>query len=179
MLRFILLACLMAFVGTAPISAHQGEDAPATGVEIGTLFGLTHLDAGNGTDATTISVPGGGPPLSSLYVLSFPSETLAIGSEFGFTRVSRYSSQHLFSFGGRIAFFLKSNAMSDAYILGQTLMLKGDSDSNLSIGAGLGYQWRVGPAFVLRAEGRYRRWFEDDVNDISLTLGLGTRLSSR
>ena len=90
--------------------------------------------------------------------------------------------------GGQAAFFLQSNAVSGPYLLGHGALahtkdsgyaFSDDSESEFSVGAGLGYQWRLGPAFVLRAEGRYRRWFEDEVNDFSLTLGLGTRLSGR
>ena len=57
MLRFILLACLTAFVATAPVFAHQGEDAPATGVEIGTLFGLSRFSAEGEGELSLIGVP--------------------------------------------------------------------------------------------------------------------------
>jgi len=37
-------------VATTPVFAQQGENAPATGVEIGTLFGFSRLSAeGEGT----------------------------------------------------------------------------------------------------------------------------------
>lgn len=139
-MRFILLICLTAFVATAPVFAHPEKAAPATGVEIGTLFGLSHFPS---RELTIIGIP---DPLvfsltfatPSLYVLWFPSERLALGSEFNF-------------------------------------------------GVGLGYQWRVGPAFVLRTEGRYRMWFLDEefpliadgTNEFSLFIGLGTRLGGR
>ena len=94
MLRFILVACLTAFVTTAPIFAHQEADAPAPGVEIGTLFGLSRF-SGEGEGATAIAVPAPpslffafAPGNPSLYVSWFPSEQLAIGPEFSFGRFS-------------------------------------------------------------------------------------------
>ncbi|MYA21538.1 MAG: hypothetical protein F4Z30_01565 [Gemmatimonadetes bacterium] len=56
MLRFIYLACLTAFVTTASVFAHQGEDAPATGVEIGTLFGLSRFSAETSADREELTL---------------------------------------------------------------------------------------------------------------------------
>ena len=195
MLRFTLLACLTAFVATTPVFAHQGEDAPATGIEIGTRFGFSRFFS-EGEGITSIGMPAGaagawgifGYP--SLYVSWFPSEQLAIGPEFSLGTLSfdgdSVSSLYL---GGQGAFFLQSNAVSGLYLQGNGALIglygEGDSEHIFSAGAGLGYQWRVGSAFVVKAEGRYRRWFnefeefEEGLNDFSLTLGLGTRLGSR
>ena len=191
MLRFILFACLTAFVATTPVFAHQGEAPPATGVELGTLFGLHYLD----DEATSIAVPTA--PLFSffgipaLYVSWFPGEHLAIGPEFSFGRSSLsgddFTSLYL---GGRGAFFLQSNAVSGPYLLGKgaLVVLESDIDADavFFVGAGLGYQWRVGPAFVLRTEGQYQRGFDsldalfdDGSNNFLFLLGLGTRLGGR
>ena len=184
--------------------------------EIGTQFGHSYLSA-DGEGLTLTGVPTI-PPLSSLYVSWFPSEQLAIGPEFGFGRLSfddsgdEYSLSLLY-LGGRGAFFLPSNAVSGLYLLGNgaLLGLYGDveereiedirtssgSEHIFSAGVGLGYQWRVGPAFVLKAEGRYQRWWVNydeeyydgwdyswrentiGVNQFSFFLGLGTRLDGR
>ncbi len=231
MLRFILLAYLTAFVATTPISAHQGEDAPATGVEIGTLFGLSRFSYGTSVETsydreeitgkmTLIGVPGGSvgvPWYPSLYISWFPSEQLAIGPEFSFWRMSlegeyEYEDKYDDHFddydraevdlstlylGVRGAFSPQSNAVSGPYLLGNGALVglygegrfeedkEAGSEHIFAAGAGLGYQWRVGPAFVVKAEGRYRRWFADfadfagHLNEFSLTLSLGTRLSGR
>ena len=48
------------------------------------------------------------------------------------------------------------------------------SDTDVSLGAGMGYRWRMGSGLVVRAEGGYRRWFDDfGTNEFSLLLGLG------
>ncbi len=163
----------------------ETEEA-ATGAEIGTLFGFSHLSS-DGDGITMIGAPGGfigGFGTPSLYVSWFPSEKLTIGPEFNFGRIAvdgdGITSLYL---GGRGAFFPNSNALPGVYILGQSALIvlsdEYDSETDFSAGAGLGYQWRLGPAFVLRAEGRYRLWFEDEVNDFSLLLGLGTRLNGK
>ena len=77
--------------------------------------------------------------------------------------------------------------MSGPYILGLGALARvatdgtgfDESETDFSAGAGLGYQWRLGSALVLRAEGRYRRWFNEEINDLSLIIGLGTRLGGR
>lgn len=231
MLRFILLACLTAFVTTASVFAHQGKDAPATGVEIGTLFGLSRFSAETSAETsydreeltgkiTLMGVPGGlvGPFGPSLYVSWFPSEQLAIGPEFSFGRMSfegeyEYEDKNddyyddydradfnlsTLYLGCRGAFFPQSNAVSGPYLLANGALMglygefrsdddKADGSEHIfTAGAGLGYQWRVGSAFVVKAEGRYRRWFAEldefdefdaGLGEFSLTLSLGTRLS--
>ena len=202
MLRFILLICLTAFVATAPVFAHPEKDAPATGVEIGTLFGLSHSPS---RKLTIVGIP---DPLvfsftfatPSLYVSWFPSERLALGSEFSFGRSKDGHGVETTTlyFGIRGAFFLRSNAVSGPYTLLNGALLSlyeaipfegyGSSFEHMfHAGVGLGYQWRMGPAFVLRTEGRYRMWFLDEefpliadgTNEFSLFIGLGTRLGGR
>ena len=81
--------------------------------------------------------------------------------------------------------------MSTPYVLGRvsTTILNGDSSSSdagsttlTSFGIGLGYQWRIGAAFVFRAEGQYQRLLlsdaDNDANEFSLTIGVGTRFGS-
>lgn len=199
MLRFILLACLTAFVATAPVFAHPEKDAPAMGVEIGTLFGFSRISwatAGGpitllGVPATPVGNSGFGIGNPSLYVSWFPSERLAIGPEFGFGDFGArsfdgaYLSKSYLYLGGQGAFFLQSNAVSSPYLLGNGALSgvyweSGSSHHDFAAGVGLGYQWRVGPAFVLKAEGRYRQWFRElDEDEFSLLLGLGTRLGGR
>ena len=184
-----------------------GAEEAGADIEIGTLFGVSYLSFDGDDEATVIGVPSAmrfahfGNP--SLYVSWFPTEKLSIGPEFSFGRFStRYNSETSLYLGGRGAFFLRSNAVSNPYLLGHSAMLLVDdtvidssevpffSGAGLGFfaGVGLGYQWRIGPAFVLRAEGRYRRWFavavdrveprlfRDIPNDeLSFMIGLGTK----
>ena len=184
------------------------KDAPATGVEIGTLFGVTRFES-----FTHLNMPGGAlfgglGPLPAFYVSWSPSERVAIGPEVNFGRSSDDdSSLTSLWLGCRAAFFLRSSsilrqpkdeprgghavstpngsAMSGIYILGQGALtwydgsvsiFSVDHDTDFSAGLGMGYLWRVGPAFTLRMEGQYRRWFDAESNNFSFVFGLGTRL---
>lgn len=179
----------IAKIAKEPVAGTEGTSG---GIEIGTLFGISHLAYDDHDGGTWIGVPAPTWNIignSSLYVSWFPAEKLSIGPEFGFGRTS-YSYHSVTSstlyLGGRCAFFLQSNTVSGAYLLGHSALLfvgedEDDFEGHFFAGAGLGYQWRMAsePAFALRVEGRYRRWFDDKANDFSLTLGLGTRLGGR
>ena len=49
-----------------------------------------------------------------------------------------------------------------------------------SFGIGIGYQWRIGYAFVLRTEVQYQRVLveEENANEFSLVIGIGTRFGN-
>ena len=156
--------------------------------EVGTLFGVSHSRAAD-ENITTISVPGsylgGGFSLPALYVSWFPSERVSIGPEvnFGWAAFSDESILATLSFGGQATFFFQSNSISGSYITGRitrqaTVLVSDfwtDSGTDYAIGGGLGHQWRIGPAFVLRMEGVYQRWFDAEINNVLFILGLGTR----
>ncbi len=160
------------------------------GIEIGTLFGFFDLSGGGGT---MIGAPGGGLigdliGVPSLYVMWFSDKKLSLGPEFNLIRMSDRGNLTSLYLGGRISVFRKTNAVSGAYMSGQVALRHlrvensvglDDSDTDFSMGAGLGYQWRIRSAFVLGMEGRYGRWFEEQVNVFSLLLRMSTRLGGR
>ena len=153
--------------------------ALATGVEIGTLFGITHIPGDD--NFTSIQVGGGvgSAYLPTLYVTQFLSERMAIGSEIAFARTSFVQSLTTLFLGFRAGFLPRGNSRSGIYALGQgsisSTFAPYDSGADFSAGVGMGYQCRVGPAFVLRMEVQYRRWL-DASDNVLLVLGLGTRL---
>ena len=186
MQRYILVVCLSVCLATVTVSAQQTESA--SGTEIGTLFGLSHFST-DGDGTTLIGVPSAlgssiaGNP--SIYVSWFLNERFSIGPEFGLGRFSAegisFTSLYL---AGRTAFHSGNVTMSGAYVFGRGALRvisaggsgESDSDTDASLGAGLGYRWRVGSGFIVRAEGGYRRWFDDTgTNDFSLLLGFGAR----
>lgn len=182
MLRVIVAGCLAVLVVAAPVFAQEME-APA-GLEIGTLFGLTHHSS-DGEGFTVIGLPSsptlGIPGIPSLYVSWFPGGNIEVGPEFSIGRTAGdvYGITSLYV-GGRGAFFPLGDTTSGLYVLSHGALRfididPGDSVTDFAAGGGLGYQWRLGPAFVLRSEGRYRRWFDDGVNNFSLLLGLAAR----
>ena len=184
MSRHILPVCLSLCLAAISVSAQQMESA--SGVEIGTLFGLSRFST-DGDAATLIGLPSApgssiaGNP--SIYVAWFPNDRLSIGPEVSLGRFSveqvSFTSVYL---AGRTEFHSGGVATSGAYILGRGALrhvsaeTSGDSDAatDFGLGAGVGYRWRVGSSLVVRAEGGYRRWFEEPgTNDFSLLLGIG------
>ena len=182
MLRSTAVACLAAIMLTAPVSAQETESV--RGFEIGTLFGLTHHST-DGEGSTVIGLPSsptlGIPGIPSLYVSWFPLADVSIGSEFSVGRTAGdvFGITSLY-FGGRGTIFPLGLSRSGLYVLCHGALRHFDlrerpSVTDFAAGGGLGYRRRLGPAFVFRAEGRYRRWFDDGVNDFSLLVGLGAR----
>ncbi len=171
----------------------------ATAQEVGMLFGVASRGTDDTGDGTLIQFPGGeipgpAPSLPSLYVSWLPGEQLAIGPEFAFRRTSsdfEYVGESFDStlnalwLGGRAAFFPGGSSRPGIYLLGQGSLswvdwadrvTKDYSETDYSAGFGLGYQWRIRPALLLRMEGQYRRWLDAEADVFSLVLGLGVRL---
>lgn len=197
-LGFVLLASLL--LAIAPALANE--------FEIGTQFGISHLIP-DGDDSTTsityTRLPSStfldiGSSPTSLYATWFPNQQFGIGPEFSFGRFSiseEYWGERedvgitSFHLGGRAAFFPLSHLRSSPYVLGRVsittfsgddLFYYDDIETLTSFGFGLGYQWRIGDAFVFRAEGQYQRLLlpdeEDDANEFSLIFGIGTRFGN-
>ncbi len=174
--------------------------ALATDFEVGTQFGISHQIPDDNepfsasvttTHILSAGYSGGSP--TSLYASWYPSKQLAVGPEFNFARVSISAelweeTATSFYLGGRAAYFLLSHAVSGPYILGRisTTVFGGeaqsilDNENMMSFGGGLGYQWRIGTALVLRTEGQYHRSLIKDrnLNEFSLVIGIGTRFGS-
>ena len=215
---------LLTGIGTkvGQVNPEQGVHTPR--VEIGTLFGLSHLrPASDDGGVTIIGAPGQSMLYlgdQTLYVSWFPSKQLAIRPEFSLSQFSD-GVEHITALylGGQGAFFPNSNATSGPYILGRgglwirpyesgyeeidvyggsgdydepdvydeppidkepELYDEPEAEPVFSVGAGLGYQWHLGSAFVLRMEARYQRWLgEYSGNGLSLLVGIGTRLGGR
>ena len=181
-------------------SPRTEASASAARVEMGMLFGVVSRGADDTGGGTMIDLPGGeipgpGRSLPALHVSWLAGERLAIGPEFAFRRTSSdfeylgesfdTTSSELW-LGGRAAFFPGSSSMPGIYLLGQGSLSWYDwvdrvsrndgSETDYSAGFGMGYQWRIGPALLLRMEGHYRRWLDAEADVFSLVLGLGTRL---
>ena len=186
-----------------------GVSALATEFEIGTQFGISRLILDSDDSTTNITytrLPSGtffdvGSSPTSLYATWFPGKQFAIGPEFSFGRTSvseeywgeeETGSITILYLGGRASYFLLSHAVSSPYVLGRVshTVLSGEEsflfDENqtlTSFGGGVGYQWRIGSAFVLWAEGQYQRVLISDedegANEFSLTIGIGTRFGKQ
>ena len=181
--------------------------------EIGTQFGISHLvpEIDDDYALTYTRVPSGSffdisSTPTSLYATWFLGKHFAIGQEFSFgstvfhededSWVEENTNVTSLYVGGRAAYFLYKHTMSSPYVLARVSMTTFHGEGPLfidgsttltSFGVGLGYQWRIGQAFVLRTEGQYQRVslsFEDDfngdetANEFSFIIGIGTRFGT-
>ncbi len=184
---------------------------PALGTtefEIGTRFGISHIIPeadGSTTSLTYTRLPSStlldiSSP-TSLYATWFPSQQFGIGPEFSFGRTS-VSSEYwgesetesitILYLGGRVLYFLQSHAVSNPYVLGRVsttifnaedAFFDGGNQTLINFGIGLGYQWCIDSAFVMRVEAQYQRLLlpdeEGNANEFSLIFGIGTRFGKR
>ncbi len=190
--------------------AFSSPTAFATDFEIGTLFGISRMSSTNSDDDSTVTysrLPSGAildisASPTVLYALFYPTKQFGIGPEFSYGSTSlsaeywgereteTVSTLHL---GGRAAFFLTDYALSSPYLMGRASLTQfsgdsesffspGDTESITSVGIGVGYQFVIKPAFVLRFEGQYNRLMitdgDDPLNEFSLRIGIGTQFGN-
>ncbi len=205
-IAFLMLAA-------APIATGSPTVNPTFDFEIGTQFGMSHLMP-DSEDSSTASItftrlPSGtfvdiGSSPTSLCATVFFGKHFAMGSEFGFGRISvsdeswdgedtgSITTLHL---AGRATYFPFRHFVSSPYVFGRItrtifsgediLFFDADDLFLASLGGGFGYQWRIGDAFVLRTEAQYQRVFDDDTIDadgnaheFSFIIGIGTRFGN-
>lgn len=154
-----------------------GQQKPS--VELGgQILGVTTL-LESGERLTVIGLPGAGlTGQSMLYASFFPSEALIVEPEFSFWSLSSDGETlSVLSLTGQLAYLFNGAARSSPYVSGHASVLRlsgdGDSDSTTGAGAGLGFRGIVRQYFSFRIEGRYRRWFDSDTNELSLLLTFG------
>ena len=199
----LTLSCLTLIAFTSPT-------AFATDFEIGTLFGISRMSSTDSDDDTTVTytrLPSGslldiGASPTALYAMFYPAKQFGIGPEFSYGATSvtdeywgerdteSFFTLHL---GGRAMFFLTDYALSSPYLMGRASITQfggdsdsffwsGDTESITSIGLGVGYQFVINPAFVLRFEGQYSILrvtdADDPLNEFSLRIGIGTRFGN-
>ena len=201
----VLMSLVLPIVPTSAIDFEIGT-------QFGVSHLVPNVDDDYAVSLTYTRVPSGSffdtsstPP--SIYATWFIGKHFAIGPEFSFGRtVFHEDSEYVedsweeentnimsLSLGGRVAYFLRNYTRSSPYVLTRVSMatfhgegpLFFDGSATLtSFGVGLGHQWRIGQAFVLRTEGQYQRVslsFEDDfggdetANEFSFIIGIGTR----
>lgn len=196
---------------TVPASAIDFE----IGTQFGVSHLVPNVDDDYAVSLTYTRAPSGSffdisstPP--SIYATWFLGKHFAIGPEFSFGSTAFHEESEYFEdsgeeentnimslyLGGRAAYFLRNYTRSSPYVLARVSMATFHGEGALfidgsttltSFGVGLGHQWRIGQAFVLRTEGQYQRVslaFEDDfngdetANEFSFIIGIGTRFGT-
>ena len=151
--RKIIVSILTVF-GFAVIVSLVSPIVPAlaTGFEVGTQFGISHLtpvsEGDSSTSFTYVQVPSGtfldiGTSPTSLYVTWFPGKQFAIGPEFSFGRISIYeeysgetetTSITSLYLGGRVSYFLRNHTVSTPYLLGRVSHTIFNSEDSFFLG---------------------------------------------
>ncbi len=162
-------------LATAPGTAYAQS---GTTVEIGTQGGLSILRDGGGT-VTTIALPGGGFGGSAVvYATLFGSSGAAFEPRLGFRRSSSDgSSFSILDAAGRVKYLVRGAEESSAYFFGEGALVRGsggsDSETEFGAGAGVGLRHLARPQVAVNLEAGYRRWFDAEMNEFTLSLGVG------
>ena len=150
------------------------------GAEIGTSLGVTIL-SGGGESVTHFGIPGTGIFGQPTMYVTIPSGPLLLEPQIAFNIFSSDGeTATTVGLGGQVGYAFQGAAVNSAYIAGsgafQSLSGGGDSESDFGAGAALGYRIMLGTSGVMRVEGRFRRWFDSELNEFALALGFAVRL---
>lgn len=167
-------AVLLAAALLVPIA---GQAQQRTTIELGTGVGASIL-ANNGT-LTHIGAPGAGvvgqAPLYASFMFGAgmmiqPEISLAILTGEGETLTT-------LGFGTQVGYLFSGADRNSAYAAAsgalQYASFAGESDSEFAAGGRVGYRIVVNSGFAVSLEGGYRRWFDSDLNEITIALRLG------
>jgi len=178
------LAAVLTFAVLVPCAAQA-----QTTVEIGTGIGAAINFAG-GSTVTQIGVPGPGVGVMGLlgqapiYVGFFVNDAILVEPEIAFNLVtgegetitSLGSALHLgYSFNGARA---NSPYVTVNGALQWIDVSDAGSESEFGAGARIGYRFMVNEGFATSIEAGYRRWFDSEVNEVTIGIRLGGIISS-
>lgn len=172
--RFPAFAALLLF----PVTAY----AQGPTIEIGSGLGASILT--NGGSLTHIGVPGAGiVGQAPLYVNLFFGRGVLIQPEVSFNILSG-GGETLTTLGvaGHLGYTFSGAAANSAYASVGGAVQYADSDfgsnSEFGVGARVGYRVLVNTGFAIGFEGGFRRWFDSEVNEITIAIRLGGIVSA-
>jgi hypothetical protein len=177
MKKLAAVLAMAALLVPAAVQA-QGE----TTIEIGTGIGASIL--ANGGTLTHIGAPGAGiVGQAPLYASFFFGRGMMVQPEMSLNILSGGGETlTILGFAGQLGYLFSGPAMNSPYVaLSGALQYAsggGDSDSEFAAGARLGYRVRVNQGFAVSLEGGYRRWFDSDLNEITIAIRLGGILTA-
>lgn len=172
-----LFAASLALALAHPVFA---QERPV--VEIGTSLGASILSA-NGSSVTTFGIPGQGIlGQSTLYGTFFTGSGLMLEPQLALSLVSSEGETATsLGFGGQAGYLFSGPTSNSAFIAGslayQSISGGGFSENDVGVGGKVGYRMVVGRSVGIRVEAGYRRWFDNDINEFSIGVGLGGIIS--
>ena len=120
-----------------------------------------------------------------MHMTWFPGRSVALGPEFSAIHVNNadewgaeFNALYL---GARCAFFpVGQDARKGIYLLGHSGLLGVQwylqSDFDFSVGSGFGYLWRIKKSATIGIEGRYARWIDNGIHDVSVLVRTSFKL---
>ena len=167
-------------------STAYAQDAAT--VELGTMLGASIYSQG-GETVTRIAVPGNGVGIlstvgagSTLYTTFF-SGGVMVQPALGFSVLSG-SGETITIIGleGHLGYAFAGAGANSFYVSAHPAFayasFSGSSDSEFGAGFRIGYRLLAATSLAIRFEAGYRRWFDTDINEITIGMALGTLLGS-
>ena len=154
--------------------------SPEMGLSFSPYMRLNYDGYSNFRDSKWIVHATGRMPILS--IVWFPGPLVALGPEFTIlhlNKVKEFDSKiNAFFLGGRcVLFFMNPDAHKGLYVLGHSGVLGTkhylNEDFDFSAGPGIGYSWRREDSVTIGLEGRYARWVDNEIHDLSLLIRLG------
>ena len=183
-----------AFTGAVAVSAAitlLGSTAHAQGaatVELGTTLGAS-IYTQSGETVARIAVPGNGVGIlssigagSTLYTTFF-SGGVMVQPALGFSVLSGGGETiTIIGLEGHVGYAFAGAGANSLYVTVHPAFayasVSGISDSEFGVGFRLGYRLLAATSLAVRFEVGYRRWFDTDINEITIGMALGTLLGS-
>lgn len=147
-------------------------------LDIGIHAGATILIPSDGRTEYVIGLPGGGTVLGlfpPVYATIFAGPNLMIEPQVAFTYLS-YSGSGLLNVALQGGYLMRPAARGSPFLAAHLLAATAFGDGSateFAAGASLGYRHVLKEVVGLRYEARYRRWFDTDLNEVSLLVGFG------
>ncbi len=172
-MRRVNLAVLLVAVASVNTAGAQQEPI----IELGTTLGVSILDAGG--SVTFFGVPGAGLlGQGTLYGTIMAGSSVMVEPQLALNIISSSgSTATTVGIGGNVGFALSGVATNSFYIAGsgafQSVSGGGSSNSDFAAGGEVGYRIVVKGSLGIRFLGRFRRWFDSELNEITFGVGVG------
>jgi hypothetical protein len=154
-----------------------------TTIEIGTGVGASILT--DGGTLTLIGAPGAGiVGQAPLYASFFFGRGMMVQPEMSLNILTgEGSTLTTLGFAAQVGYLFSGAGVNSPYVALsgalQYVTASGfDSDSEFGAGARFGYRVRVNQGFAVSLEGGFRRWFDSDLNEITIGIRLGGILTA-
>jgi len=152
----------------------SAQDTPD--VEIGTNFGVSIVTA-DGSTITQFGIPGQGVLGQPIIYTTFFAGSVMLEPQIAFNlTTSGGSTFTTLGIGGQAGYLFSGSTTDSPYVvtaLGFQLIANGSTSTDFGLGGKVGYRVLIGEGVGFRVEGGYRRWLDNQLNEITIGFGIG------